>query len=50
MNMKFYCMKDRAKQEDLFVYWKPGCQNMGINSQNITHHITIKKFGQPIYI
>ena len=22
-------MKDRVKQKDLFVYWKPGSQNMG---------------------
>ena len=29
MDMRFYCMKDRVKQKDFFVYWKPGSQNMG---------------------
>ena len=27
--MPFYWMKDRVKQKDFFVYWKPGSQNMG---------------------
>ena len=29
MDMQFYWMKDRVKQKDFFVYWKPGSQNMG---------------------
>ena len=29
MDIRFYWMKDRVKQKDLFVYWKPGFQNMG---------------------
>ena len=29
MDMQFYWMKDRVKQKDFFVYWKPGIQNMG---------------------
>ena len=29
MDMRFYWMKDRVKQKDFFVYWKPGNQNMG---------------------
>ena len=37
-------MKDRVKQKDFFVYWKPGSQNMGVISKNMTHHITIGKF------
>ena len=34
----------------MFLYWKPGYQNMGYYFTNINHHITINKFGQPIYI
>ena len=29
MYMRFYWTKDRVKQKDFFVYWKPGNQNMG---------------------
>ena len=29
MDMQFYWMKDRVKQKDSFVHWKPGSQNMG---------------------
>ena len=29
MDMQFYWIKDRVKQKDFFVYWKPGSQNMG---------------------
>ena len=29
MDMQFYWMKDRVKQKDFFVYWKPGSQNTG---------------------
>ena len=29
MDMIFYLMKDRVKQKDLFVYWKPGSQKHG---------------------
>ena len=29
MDMWFYWMKDRLKQKDFSVYWKPGSQNMG---------------------
>ena len=29
MGMQFYWMKDRVKQKDFLVYWKPGSQNMG---------------------
>ena len=29
MYIRFYQMKDRVKQKDFFVYWKPGSQNMG---------------------
>ena len=29
MDMQFYWIKDRLKQKDFFVYWKPGSQNMG---------------------
>ena len=28
MEMRCYWMKDRVKQKDFFVYWKPGSQNM----------------------
>ena len=28
MDMGFYWMKDRVKQKEFFVYWKPGSQNM----------------------
>ena len=28
MDMRFYWMKDRVKQKDSLVYWKPGSQNM----------------------
>ena len=27
--MQFYWIKERVKQKDFFVYWKPGSQNMG---------------------
>ena len=27
--MRFYWMKDRVRQKDFLVYWKPGIQNMG---------------------
>ena len=27
--MQFYCMKDRVKQKDFLIYWKPLIQNMG---------------------
>ena len=29
MDMQFYWMEDRVKKKELFVYWKPGSQNMG---------------------
>ena len=29
MDTRFYWMKYRLKQKYLFVYWKPGSQNMG---------------------
>ena len=29
MDMIFYWTEDRLKQKYLFVYWKPGSQNMG---------------------
>ena len=29
MDIKFYWMKDRVKQKNFFIYWKPGIQNMG---------------------
>ena len=29
MDMRFYWMKDRVKQKDFFVYWKPGSKNRG---------------------
>ena len=44
MDMRFYWMKDRVKQKDFFVYWKPGSQKWGVLSRNITHHITVGKF------
>ena len=50
MDMYFYWMKDRLKQKDFFVYWKPGSQKWGIISQNITHHIIIGKFVMRICI
>ena len=50
MDKIFYLMKEWVKQKDLFLYWKPGIQTWGITSKNITHHITINKYSQPIYI
>ena len=50
MDIKFYWMQDRVRQKDSFVYWKPVSQKWGITSHNITHHTTIKKFVQHIYI
>ena len=40
MDMRFYWMKDRVKQNNFFVYWKPGCQNMGnyFTKHHPTHH------------
>ena len=29
MDVRFHLIKDRVKQEEFFVYWKPGIQNMG---------------------
>ena len=38
--MRFYWMKDRVKQKDSFVYWKPGIQNMGdyLTKHHPPHH------------
>ena len=40
MDMRFYWMKDRVKQKDFFVYWKPGSQNMGdyFSKHHPPHH------------
>ena len=29
IDMQFYWMKDRLKQKDFFIYWKPGIKNRG---------------------
>ena len=40
MDIQFYWMKDRVKQKDFFVYWKPGSQNMGdyFTKRHPPHH------------
>ena len=38
--MWFYWMKERVKQKDVFVYWKPGSQNTGdyFTEHHSPHH------------
>ena len=40
MDMQFYWMKDRLKQKDFFVYWKPESQNIGdyLTKHHPPHH------------
>ena len=44
MDIRFYWMKDRVKQRNLFLIGEQEVKIWGITSWNITHHITIDKF------
>jgi hypothetical protein len=38
MDMRYHWLTDRVRQKQFDVYWRPGCENLGIITQNIIQH------------